>query len=92
MKMKLFLMEIFIGKSDKDQAVSICEIKYNLSNDGKDNCGFSTSENMETLRKYLAGSARECVLKKNNGNSETVLEQLLNGIKGSKDVTNSKSF
>jgi hypothetical protein len=60
---------------------------------------------MERLRKCLAGSARVCGqmilltndaeravknLKKNYGSSETILEQLLNEVKCSKDAMNSK--
>jgi hypothetical protein len=68
---------------------------------------FITSENMERLRTCSAWYAREGVkmilltndaegavkiLKKNFRNSETILEQLLNEVKCSKDVSNSKSF
>jgi hypothetical protein len=69
-------------------------------------CGFLTSEKMERLRKCLPGPARDCVkmilptndaekavkiLQRNYGKSEIILEQLMNDVKYSKDVTNSNS-
>jgi hypothetical protein len=68
--------------------------------------GFSTSEKMERLRECLTGPVRDCVkmilltndaekavkiLQRNYGNSEVILEQLMNDVKYSKDVTNSNS-
>jgi hypothetical protein len=70
-------------------------------------CGFSDSENMERLRKCLSGPVRDCVkmilltndaenaivmLKRNNGRSEKIVEQLLEEAKTQKPVADSNDF